>query len=728
MVLRWSHKPESTGFNSRPRHHCYRGRLVGRTAGSEPANAGSRPAPGSEGCQRGLSALVGNQMGPLGHAGSNPAPSANFDADTGTCAWAATLGGFGSIPTGVSIGGSIRLATEAVLKTVEPRERPWEFNSLTLRQFRERRQAATPSGCKPDAFGFAGSSPAAPTKFWGVAQLVERATDIREVVGATPTVPTSLQGSSVVEQAAVNRRVAGSSPASAASFWGVAQEAERASYIRVGAGSIPASPTSTCSRVAQAAEHPVEARSVVGAIPTPRTKYRPWVAQWPEQAALNRNVAGSTPALRTKHPGVAQSGSALALGARGRWFDSSHPDQLTACSSPIDRKAAYRACAPQGWAMPVVPDQHRRGVVTRTGKSGAGFNSLPGHQFRRRSPVDRTPGYGPGSGGSSPSGGTKFAVAVAQRAERRVVTAICVGSSPTGYPNLRGVSGEPGVTVPGGGFNSRCRPPNFVSGYRSTVDRQPSKLGVAGSSPASRSKASVAQLVELLICNQRAGGSSPLASSNLGAGVAQLEERRSYKPECVGSSPTARTSFGYGGSTTGCAPVSKTGGSRFEPCPPCQPVGSSVGRASGFYPYLPGQHRGNGGAHGNSESPTHTRGRVWRRGVGKGRGVHGLCGVGGVLLPEPLGHGKGPRQRAAQHAGRGGHGQGGLLTSSAMKQRVEHPDCLSGVAGSTPVIAANLRRGGKAQGSEVVCDLVGVGSPGQGCPCGAPNTQPPNRT
>ena len=28
------------------------------------------------------------------------------------------------------------------------------------------------------------------------------------------------------------------------------------------------------------------------------------------------------------YPGVAQFGSALALGARGRWFESSHPDFL----------------------------------------------------------------------------------------------------------------------------------------------------------------------------------------------------------------------------------------------------------------------------------------------------------------------------------------------------------------------------------------------------------------
>ena len=458
-------------------------------------------------------------MGPLGHAGSNPAPSANIDADTGTCAGAATLGGFGSIPTGVSSGGSIRLATEAVLKTVEPRERPWEFDSLTLRQFR---------------------------KCWDVAQLVEHAPDTRGVVGSTPTVPTRLQGSSVVEQAAVNRRVAGSSPASAASYWGVAQGVERASYIRVDAGSSPASPTRSCSRVAQVAEHPVEARSVVGATPTPRTNYRPWVAQTAEQAALNRQVAGATPALRT-NPGVAQSGSALALGARGRWFDSSHLDQI-----------------------------------------------------RRRSPVDRTPGYGPGSGGSSPSGGTKIEVAVAQRAERRVVTAICVGSSPTRYPKLR------------------C-------GHRSTVDRQPSKLGVAGSNPAVRSNASVAQLVERLICNQRVGGSIPPVSSRFDAGVAQLEERRSYKPECVGSSPTARTRL-HGGSTTGCAPVSKTGGSRFEPCPPCQ-----------------------------------TR----------------SCGGGRVRESRATDSKSVVKSRCRQ------------LT--AMKQRVEHPDCLSGVAGSTPVIAANFR-------------------------------------
>jgi hypothetical protein len=35
----------------------------------------------------------------------------------------------------------------------------------------------------------------------------------------------------------------------------------------------------------------------------------------------------------TLHRGVAQSGSAPALGAGGRRFESSHPDQLCACSS-----------------------------------------------------------------------------------------------------------------------------------------------------------------------------------------------------------------------------------------------------------------------------------------------------------------------------------------------------------------------------------------------------------
>lgn len=35
------------------------------------------------------------------------------------------------------------------------------------------------------------------------------------------------------------------------------------------------------------------------------------------------------------HPGIAQSGSALALGARGRWFKSIYPDHL------LDRVAKF---------------------------------------------------------------------------------------------------------------------------------------------------------------------------------------------------------------------------------------------------------------------------------------------------------------------------------------------------------------------------------------------------
>lgn len=46
-----------------------------------------------------------------------------------------------------------------------------------------------------------------------------------------------------------------------------------------------------------------------------------------EQPICNRQVRGSTPRFGSSR-GIAQSGSALALGARGRRFESGCPDQI----------------------------------------------------------------------------------------------------------------------------------------------------------------------------------------------------------------------------------------------------------------------------------------------------------------------------------------------------------------------------------------------------------------
>ena len=58
-----------------------------------------------------------------------------------------------------------------------------------------------------------------------------------------------------------------------------------------------------------------------------------------------------------------------------------------------------------------------------------------------------------------------------------------------------------------------------------------------------RDSATVAQLVEQLICNQLAGGSSPLGGSISleKAGVAQLVERQPSKLNVVGSTPITRS-------------------------------------------------------------------------------------------------------------------------------------------------------------------------------------------
>ena len=62
------------------------------------------------------------------------------------------------------------------------------------------------------------------------------------------------------------------------------------------------------------------------------------VAQLVEHLIVNQVVTGSSPVFPANR-GVAQSGSALALGARGREFKSHRPDQYTystvvECRSP----------------------------------------------------------------------------------------------------------------------------------------------------------------------------------------------------------------------------------------------------------------------------------------------------------------------------------------------------------------------------------------------------------
>ena len=42
---------------------------------------------------------------------------------------------------------------------------------------------------------------------------------------------------------------------------------------------------------------------------------------------------GSSPSIRTNLRGIAQPGSALVLGTRGRWFESSYPDHFRGISS-----------------------------------------------------------------------------------------------------------------------------------------------------------------------------------------------------------------------------------------------------------------------------------------------------------------------------------------------------------------------------------------------------------
>ena len=50
------------------------------------------------------------------------------------------------------------------------------------------------------------------------------------------------------------------------------------------------------------------------------------------QPAVNRSskdIVGSIPTPGAIFPGVAQFGSAFVLGAKGRWFKSSHPDKIS---------------------------------------------------------------------------------------------------------------------------------------------------------------------------------------------------------------------------------------------------------------------------------------------------------------------------------------------------------------------------------------------------------------
>ena len=57
------------------------------------------------------------------------------------------------------------------------------------------------------------------------------------------------------------------------------------------------------------------------------------IAQLVEQLTVNQWVAGSSPAWGAKYRSVVQPGRTLALGARGRKFDSCRFDQYRGISS-----------------------------------------------------------------------------------------------------------------------------------------------------------------------------------------------------------------------------------------------------------------------------------------------------------------------------------------------------------------------------------------------------------
>ncbi len=62
------------------------------------------------------------------------------------------------------------------------------------------------------------------------------------------------------------------------------------------------------------------------------------LAQSVEQLAFNQLVTGSNPVRPTKSRSIAQLGSAPALGAGGRWFESSYSDQLSHSSSGLGHR------------------------------------------------------------------------------------------------------------------------------------------------------------------------------------------------------------------------------------------------------------------------------------------------------------------------------------------------------------------------------------------------------
>lgn len=66
--------------------------------------------------------------------------------------------------------------------------------------------------------------------------------------------------------------------------------------------------------------------------------------------------------------GVAQFGSALALGARGRWFESSRPDHKY--SAPVAQGIEQRTSNP--WAVGSIPTRRARVRLIDGGCSSVG--------------------------------------------------------------------------------------------------------------------------------------------------------------------------------------------------------------------------------------------------------------------------------------------------------------------------------------------------------------------
>ena len=67
-----------------------------------------------------------------------------------------------------------------------------------------------------------------------------------------------------------------------------------------------------------------------------------FVAQLVEQMTLNHWVEGSNPSEETNYRDVAQLASALRSGRRGRWFESSYPDNAPPQPLPKKREGRLR--------------------------------------------------------------------------------------------------------------------------------------------------------------------------------------------------------------------------------------------------------------------------------------------------------------------------------------------------------------------------------------------------